>query len=561
MSFSTAEGKGSETERETASGKIQRVSEINRTINVFEYGAIADGESHKLNTLFKSQNDIDEKYGTGKYTLEDEADFVAIREALAAAKSKPNQQLPEGDFGLWTIHMPTGIYIINGTIDLRHTYGVTIRGNGHTVTRIRFEYPSTLFYIEEAGHIWFREFGIESTPSALSTAFHFQNIIGSGFPTFKFHFDNVGFRGFYRVILTTGDTMCSEMVFLKCRFANCLTGLHLKNVQSMNFNFFGCDFESSEGDPFYTPYKASDTAFIKAEAGGCVNVYGGSILLHGTTLLLDPNFEISEDPINMITGMYNFYGVTWEQWSAGRPLLFEKNGNGSMRARVNFDNCRVHQLMAAREAKADLGALHNGMNVSIRNSNFTYGRIQLNVDENTTDQWGSLTIDNSQFVDYYERRSEEVKNLPNVNHHVRYINAAIRPIDHAAFSGKSKIDQMDFDILPDATVSAKAKRIYYTEPTGTLTGKNGQILIRIPKHGVLTKIGVVKTSSESTEYSISDSSGVIEFGQIDTNAETHKGFIRDIELLNDGVQWDGSIRIEIKGEKKRSAGRIFFEYY
>ena len=273
-----------------------------------------------------------------------------------------------------------------------------------------------------------------------------------------------GFRGFYRAILTTGDTMCSEMVFLKCRFANCLTGLHLKNVQSLNFNFFGCDFESSAGDPFYTPYKASDTAFIRAEAGGCVNVYGGSILLHGTTLLLDPNFEVSEDPINMITGMYNFYGVAWEQWSAGRPLLFEKNGTGSMRARVNFDNCRVHQLMAAREANADLGALHNGMNVSIRNSNFTYGRIRLNIDENTVDQWGSLTIDNSQFVDYYERRSEAVKSLPNVNHHVRYINSAIRPIDHAVFDGKSKIDQMDFDILPDATVSAKAKRMAWFKP-------------------------------------------------------------------------------------------------
>ena len=98
-----------------------------------------------------------------------------------------------------------------------------------------------------------------------------------------------------------------------------------------------------------------------------------------------------------------------------------------------------------------------------------------------------------------------------------------------------------------------AKRIYYAEPAGTLTGKDGQILIHIPKHGVLTKIGVVKTSSESAQYSISDSSGGIGLGQIDTDAETNKGFIRDIELLNDGVRWDGSIRVEITGEKEGAA--------
>jgi len=45
------------------------------------------------------------------------------------------------------------------------------------------------------------------------------------------------------------------------------------------------------------------------------------------------------------------------------------------------------------------------------------------------------------------------------------------------------------------------------------------------------------------------------------SAAAGKGFIRDIELLNDGVRWDGSIKVEIKGEKEESAGRIFFEYY
>jgi len=244
-------------------------------------------------------------------------------------------------------------------------------------------------------------------------------------------------------------------------------------------------------------------------------------------------------------------------------LLFDKKGDKPMRTRVNFDNCRSHQLMAARGADgsgADLGVLKNGMDVTIRNSNFTFGNIQLCIDEKTKEQWGSLTVDHSKFIDYYEKRSEAAKDMPNVNHHVRYINSAIRPADHTAFNGRSKINQMDFDILPDVTVSAKAKRIYYREPAGTLSGKGGQILLNIPKHGNLTKIGVVKTSSEQVSYIISDSSGKVKFGKIATGGSTNKGFIKDIELTNDGKSWDGSIKIKIEGDKS-GTGRIFCEYY
>jgi len=545
--------------------KIQRVSEVNRTINVLEYGAIADGKSHKLHTLFESQAQIDAKYGKGKYTLEDEADFVAISQALDKAKRNANEQLPGEAFGLWTIHLPTGVYVVNRTIDLKGVCGLTIRGDGHNATRIIFNAPSVLYYLEMTEHIWFREFAIESKPSSKSTAIHLHNTIVKDpkkeiqLPTWKVVFDTVGFSGFYESILTTGDTMCSEVVLLKCRFVNCLKGLHLKNVQSLNFSFFGCDFEPHSPDAYFAPFKSSDAVFIHAEAGGCVNVYGGSILLHGTTLLLEPNYDICDNPINMITGLYNFHGIAWEQWSAKKPLLFDKKGDKPMRARVNIDNCRVHQLMAARGA--DLGALKNGMDVTIRNSNFTFGNIQLYIDENTKDQWGSLTVDNSKFIDYYEVRSEAAKDMPNVNHHIRYINSAIRPADHTAFNGKSKINQMDFDIRPGPTVSAKLKRIDYTEPAGTLKGINGQIVLRIPRHGLLTRIGVVKTSSESVSYSITDVLGKVKFGKINTDNKIRKGFIKDIELLNNGTDWDGSIKIKVQGENMNGTGWVFCEYF
>jgi len=529
-----------------------------RMINILDYGAVGDGSSHKLSTIFGSQAEIDAQYGPGKYTLDDEADFRAKQEA--------NEQLPEGAYGLWTVYMPAGVYRVNRTIDLSRAYGLTMYGAGHGATRIVFNSPSDLFYIESAGHMAFRGFTVESAPASQSTGFHFHNTIGQGGPTFKFLFDNVGFTGFYRAILATGDTMCCEVAFVKCRFLNCLTGLDLQNVQAMNFNFFGCDFEAHSDDSYFAPYTCRDAVFIKAEAGGCVNVFGGSILLHGTTLLLAPNTAFSPDPINMVTGMYNFYGIIVEQWSpSGKPVLFDKTGTKIIRARINFDNCRVYQRSGV--AGEDIGVVKNGMIVNIRNSNFSSStttgqtpRVKLYIDGNTDGYWGSLTVDNSKWLECYEERDQAVQNMPNITHQVRYIHSAVRSNDHYATGGTQKIDQMDFDVIPlDSMASVRLKRIYYKEPAGTLLGQSGVITLRIPRHGILRKIGVVKTSSEQAAYLITDSSGSVQFGQINTDATTKKGFIENIEMLNDGNNWDGSIKIQI--QTGGGTGYLFCEYF
>jgi len=227
--------------------RIQRVSETCREVNVLDYGAIADGKSHKLSTLFKSQDEIDEKYGEGRYTLEDEADFVAIHLALTRAKREANEHLPEGDYGLWVVYLPTGVYKINRTLDLSNCWGLN----------------------------------------------------------------------------------------------------------------------------------------------------------------------------------------------------------------------------------------------------------------------------------------------------------------------------MDFDILPfgSTMISARAKRIYYSEIDGTLQGSKGLISMQLPRHATLVSIGVVKSSTEEASYSVSDRAGKLVFGEIKTDAKKRKGFVKDIEVRNDGESWDGSIRIEIDSGSKSGAGRIFCEYY
>ena len=534
-----------------------------RIINVRDHGAIADGGNHVLSSMHATQAAVDLVYGAGKYTLVDQIDFVAINEAILLAKQNANEHLAEGANGTWAVYMPTGVYKINRTINLSSTYGLKLYGAGRSATRLSFTTASDLFYIESGGHMVFRDFSVESTVASNATAFHFHNQSSGGLtgPTFKFLLDNIIVDKFFRALYATGDTMCSELTFVYCRFTQCLTGLHLNNVQALNYSFFGCDFEFHDpSGTVYPPYSAINAVVIKAEQGGCVNLYGGSILLHGTTLLLDK--PVGVDGINMISGMYNFNGVTWEQWTpSGKPLIFDSN-NEIMRARVNIDNCRVYQKDGT--AGQDIGILTSGVVVTISNSNFHSAvglshppKIQLYIDANTEDFWGSLLVDNSKWLEVYETRHGSVSAKPNVHHKVSFTNSATRSNDHFATGGSQKINEMDFDISPlDAMPSVRIKRIYYREAAGTLS--SGTIFLDLPEHAILNKIGVVKSSTETATYTVTNDSGGIAIGTLQTNASTTKDTIDNIELSNNGTGWDGSIKIQASAS---GSGYIYVEYF
>jgi hypothetical protein len=337
----------------------------------------------------------------------------------------------------------------------------------------------------------------------------------------------------------------------------------LKNDQSMVHNFFGCDFESYiTDDSYFAPFKGSDAAFIRAEAGGCVNVYGGSVIMRGTMLMLDPNTKVSPNPINHNNGRFNFNGITLEQCpNPGKPMLFDMVGTQLVRARINIDTCRVYQRSGTWGQ--DLGVLKNGINATIRNCDFMcingqIPKLKLFVDSNTKDYWGSLTIDNSKWVDVYEERDPSVANLLNINHQVRVINSAVHADDHLSVGGPKMFNQMDHDITPlDIMASVKIKRIYYKEPTGSLSAET--ISLNIPKYGILSRIGVVTTNSETIGYAVTNASGSMTFGQLNTGANKKTDSISNVELTNDGTNWDGSIKLQ--KTTGNGNGYIFCEYF
>lgn len=404
----------------------QVVAYRHKEINVREFGAVADGNSHPLREKFGTQAEVDAKYGAGRYTLDDEADYVAIMEAIRISKAGA-EYLPVEKMVRYTstIFLPSGRYVVNRTIPLTDTYGGTIRGEGRQQTAIRINAPMPLFGITRCSFLTFQNFSIESKLASRSTGFYILNDDRSSKPTFQLMFDSLIYQFLYKAIHIAGNKMTDSMVFSNSRFLRCLTSFHLQNPQGLNYQFIGCSFESHGSAELYAPYRPSDTAVFRIEAGGAISVYGGSIVSPGTTLLLAPDIAFSPDggvspPINVGSGIYNFYGVRWEQTNSEKPILFDAVSDGRFQARINYDNCMVYQHNAVR-GKA-VAALWPGMNVTLRNSVFNGSVIEEKIEPGQEKRRAVLILDNSSGVTYQQAKGDAP-----YHHLVEQRGVAIKP--------------------------------------------------------------------------------------------------------------------------------------
>ncbi len=373
-------------------------------LNVIDFGAKADGQSHPLSESFASQEEIDRKYGPDRYTLKDEADFVAIMEAIRTAQAA-GEALAKPKLVRYTsrVYLPAGIYVINRTIPFIDTYGGGISGDGRQQTVLRFHAPEALFTITRCAFLSFEGFSIESSVASRSTGFRIIDACHEidGKPTFNLTFDSLIFQFLYKAVHIEGVMMTDSMVFSRIRFLNCLTSFHLQNPQGLNYQFIGCNFEALGGEKVFAPFSPEEVVCFHIEAGGALSVFGGSIIHEGVTLKLEPTQAFAPDrldggnspSISVGSGFYNFYGTRWEQKGGNQPILFDATDDGRYQARINFDNCMVYQMNAARGKT--VGVLHSGMNVTMRNTVFNYGAIIAADEPPTEKRRGVLILDNT----------------------------------------------------------------------------------------------------------------------------------------------------------------------
>ncbi|MEI7988724.1 MAG: hypothetical protein WCI88_06770 [Chloroflexota bacterium] len=342
-------------------------------LNVKDFGAVGDGASHPLSDDFKSQSELDEKFGRGLYQLSDERDYVGVCEAIrfsryfGTTRGKANPDLlamigrPEHVTSMNAVRVPAGLYVINRTIDLMGLYGFSLCGDGTPQTVFYFTKPAPLFWLQRSSNMKFKDFLVLSNTKCKSTGFYIVDDLKKdpnrqGSPTFQNVFDRLSFHGLYKAIDLAGDVMTDNEYFYSCRFLHNQIAIHQRNAQCMSVELFGCDFQCNKNA-------------LLVEAGGQINVHGGDFIANDTMLLLAPNKMFTKSTgggstINRNNGKFNFLGVRFEQ---DEYPLFDAIDDGSLLAQINFDNCAVYQRAVGKGGA--LGILHNGMNVVLRNLN------------------------------------------------------------------------------------------------------------------------------------------------------------------------------------------------
>ncbi|MEK6793780.1 MAG: hypothetical protein AABZ39_03315 [Spirochaetota bacterium] len=389
-------------------------------LNIRDFGAVGDGTSHPLREKYKSQNELDARYGKGNYLLDDERDLLGLCEAIRYARAyryigKATDEKVSADlswkkeyqYGSSSVYMPSGQYIINRTVKIQDFRGFTLSGAGRGwLTVLYFTKPEPLFWVQYAGTLAFRDFtitaGTEHRRDNRSTGFYIVNSFlkdpnSKGRPSaFQIRYDNIGIVGFYQAVDVAGTDMGDTQQFYSCRFIHNAIALHLRNAQAMSLDFFGCDWW---GMP--RPENTGRATAFLVEAGGHISVFGGAMIGMGSALKLRPNRIYSDGAgggpsINRSNGKFNINNVRFE-WDKDEPLLFDAVDDGTLNAQINIENCVVWKKTSATKLESPLGVLCSGMNVNIRNisiPNNTNAVILGNIQGFTEQRRGVLIIDN-----------------------------------------------------------------------------------------------------------------------------------------------------------------------
>lgn len=212
----------------------------------------------------------------GNNTADDES---AINAAIVYATT----------FGVEMI-APKGQYRCTDTIsilDADFVYPFILSGaSGNDTTEFIFDNAvaskNFIFFGPDVKYITLRDIElVDNTPRTSRGLYFADTTAGSG-PNWKNMFERVRVRQFKEGAKFDGgatindDAHCSEFMFLHSKFRNCETGIVMDNIQAVNLQLIGVDFENDDaGDA------AGEWTHIKFTRSSFVNHIGGSVIGHG----------------------------------------------------------------------------------------------------------------------------------------------------------------------------------------------------------------------------------------------------------------------------------------
>jgi hypothetical protein len=247
--------------------------------------------------------------------------------------------------------LPAGSFVFSDTLLIDST--IEIRGAGRDRTNLIFNNAtagkSAIKLVRNSSKSRFSSFTLGDGTFGTSCGIELtDSISGSGTNVAKNTFDNIEVVGFavgHKYTSTTpltgsGHAMCSENLWVHCRFViNILTCLN-ENCQAFNNGYVHCDFEN-----FNTTYRGTTVVdsydFFSDVAGGGIYIEGGSIVGRGKV------YKWAYPATG--TGLWNGGSFTWQnsRFEArsthnGAVINEEVSGvTGSLTLNVDIKNIEV----------------------------------------------------------------------------------------------------------------------------------------------------------------------------------------------------------------------------
>jgi hypothetical protein len=247
----------------------------------------------------------------------------------------------------------------------------------------------------------------------------FRVTTASGGALRRWTFDHVDFFGIWKCFQTGGAALVDEFKFIGCHFLECYHLVENNNDQSVNWNFYACDWESTlDGN---TAKNVDDAALFKLLKGMLVNWWGGSLIFHGKLVLLETTSS------NLFVGAshgMNFDGVRFELMdNAGtHTSLVTRTASGYANVNALKFSLQNFTLIGRGTLPATLSLfdLRDNWTLHIRNGETEGCKVTGYFTSSTSTQAGTCVIDNVIGVTYVEDTTSRT------NTHVQH-NVTLNP--------------------------------------------------------------------------------------------------------------------------------------
>jgi hypothetical protein len=175
----------------------------------------------------------------------------------------------------------------------------------------------------------------------VSRCFYFTDTSATAVaPSWKHKFEDVRIFGFAEGARFDGgatvglDTHLSEVMFLHSKFRNCAKGLIYNNIQAVNHQLIGVDFENDHADDV-----AGKWPHIVFERGSTVNHVGGSVIGYGPYI----QFEYSAAAYFQQTSQFVSRGVRLEGRGDGPFIVQDTDSSVTLSNffRLHFDDMPI----------------------------------------------------------------------------------------------------------------------------------------------------------------------------------------------------------------------------